>query len=110
MKGCDAFASELTTSKDMLKRWIILKPCLCGSGQQKDGTQQVCKCNLTVTPLWGVVPVQFWPNLDWWALGGVDKLILCPDHKILVAHEIVRQQGLDPTMDSEGMRNPSNRH
>lgn len=123
IKGCTAFATEPgrvsiirsifggkpSDDRAMLARWIILKPCLCGANPNAQ-PPEACKCNLTCSPLWGVVPVQHWPNLDWWAMGGVDRLILCPDHRVLVAREIVRQRYDDPSMDPGGRPDRSNRH
>lgn len=106
VRGCDAFASELSCGHATLARWIILKPCQCAHGPREE-----CKCNRTLpTLLWGIIPIQYWPNLDWWAFGGVDKLCLCPDHKVLVAKEIIRQRQQDPSMDSGERVNPANRH
>jgi hypothetical protein len=46
-----------------------------------------------------VIKQSEWPNLDWWALGGVDRIVLCPRHKIEVAAEICKQRANDCTMD-----------
>lgn len=121
IRGCEAFATEPgrvsiirsffsgtrgSDDRAMLARWIILKPCLCGADQRKEA----CKCNLTCSPLWGIIPVQHWPNLDWWAFGGVDRLILCPDHRVLIAKFIATERMFDPTMDPGDKYDPSNRH
>jgi hypothetical protein len=106
IKGCTALMSDIVSpNREELKRWIILRACLCGAYNLKK--PKPCTCRQE-----GFVPVSFWPNLDWWALGGVDKITLCPDHKVLVLHEIERQRGIDPSMDAaaSGRQNPSNRH
>jgi hypothetical protein len=107
IKGCSASESELVSpNREILKRWVILRACLCGAYDTR--TPKMCSCHSD-----SLVPTSFWPNLDWWALGGVDKIILCPDHKVLVMHEIERQRGLDPSMDAAAIlmrQNPTNRH
>jgi len=50
-----------------------------------------------------------WPNLDWYMLGGVERIVLCPKHKLEVATEIVRLRCGDPSMNPE-KPDPSNRH
>jgi hypothetical protein len=106
IKGCSAEISELlSTDTATMKRWIILRACRCGAFDARN--KKSCTC--TAEP-GRIVPIQYWPNLDWWMLGGVDELTLCPDHKHLVKNEIMRQRGLDPSMDSGHLPNPTNRH
>jgi hypothetical protein len=59
---------------------------------------------------WITITADEWPNLDWWAFGGVDKVTFCPTHRTEIFDEIVRQRGLDPSMNPGGGPNPSNRH
>jgi hypothetical protein len=101
IKGCGAFESEIL-GPEKLEHWIRLKACQCGAWDHR--TPKSCTCQS-----YGPLKTSYWPNLDWWALGGVEQITLCPDHKILVMHEIERQRGLDPSMDSE-KPNPTNRH
>lgn len=107
IKGCDAFESTLIAgSKEKLSHWVVLRSCQCGAYDGRKPKSCTCRSDAPV-------PTSFWPNLDWWALGGVDKITLCPDHKVLVMHEIERQRGLDPSMDEAhrtGRHNPTNRH
>lgn len=49
-----------------------------------------------------------WPNLDWWILGGVERIVLCPTHKLEVARLIVEFRAADPTMKPE-KPDPTNR-
>ena len=55
------------------------------------------------------VTAEQWPNLDWWAMGGVDKITLCPQHRKVVHDQVVLQRTLDPSMNQE-RPNPGNRH
>jgi hypothetical protein len=106
IKGCEATESELlSTRPEVLKRWVILMACRCGAYDGRN--QKPCSCRADNG---SVVPTTFWPNLDWWMLGGVEKVVLCPDHKTLVAHEIDRQRQRDPSMDSGTKVNPTNKH
>jgi hypothetical protein len=50
---------------------------------------------------WLVVTAAEWPNLDWWAIGGVDKLTLCPRCRAGVGDLIVLERALDPSMNPE---------
>lgn len=51
---------------------------------------------------WAVIKQEDWPNLDWWAHGGIDKVYLCPGHKLDVAACIMIERGLDPSMNAGG--------
>lgn len=103
IKGCGACISEVLGSNAELDRWFRARACRCGAALNKMQSC-VCRCPDHVHP-----KITYWPNLDWWLMGGVEEVILCPDHRVLVAKEIVRQQGLDPSMDSPRV-NPTNRH
>ena len=86
-------------------RWIILRACKCGA--QDLGHPRSCTC--AVDPACQT-PTSYWPNLDWWALGGVDEIVLCPAHKFAVYDEIIKQRAQDPSMNPGGGQDPSNRH
>jgi len=51
---------------------------------------------------WAVIKQEDWPNLDWWAHGGVDKVYLCPGHKLDVAAAVMVERSLDPSMNAGG--------
>jgi|SRR6516162_203442 hypothetical protein len=94
--GCKECASELLTEPHILARWLVLRACRCGA---YDGRQQkACDCPGQAEPF----PIQYWPNLDWFALGGVEEMTLCPEHRVLVAQEIVKQRTDDASMDWGG--------
>jgi hypothetical protein len=101
IKGCTDLVSEKLSSLEELKRWVILRACRCGAFDHR--TPKVCVCNEKEGPLDQMpVPITYWPMLDWWRFGGVEQLILCPEHKAEVMALIVHQQSLDPTMDAAG--------
>jgi hypothetical protein len=101
ISGCDDFASETFTDKVLLSRWLIIRACRCAAATDK---MRSCTCRSE-----GPVPISYWPNLDWWAFGGVEEVILCPDHRKIVANMIVEQRELDPSMNPT-KRDPYNRH
>lgn len=103
IKGCEASASTYLGEPFEVARWFVARVCQCGALTDKS---MACICS---APPGYPVHISYWPNLDWWLYGGVDEIVLCPDHRVLVTKEIVRQQGLDPSMDSE-RPNPTNRH
>lgn len=94
IRGCDEFASEIFTDKALLARWIIVRACRCGAYDLKQHKSCTCKSE-------GPVPISYWPNLDWWAFGGVEEVVLCPNHRREVASEIAGQRLDDPSMNSE---------
>ena len=102
IKGCKNFESELLSSKEVLSHWVIFRACRCGAYDHKK--PKSCTCSSE-----GHVKISYWPNLDWWAFGGVDQITLCPEHKLEVMREIVKQQINDPSMDQE-RPSPYNRH
>lgn len=59
---------------------------------------------------WITVTAEQWPNLDWYALGGVDKITLCPEHRNAVFQSIIIERILDPSMNPKGRPEPGNRH
>jgi len=87
IKGCEANESEWLSDPEMLSRWVILRSCRCGAYDHRD---QPKSCTCPSHPE-SKVPISYWPNLDWWILGGVEEIVLCPDHKELVRKEIQRQ-------------------
>lgn len=106
IQGCGDCCSTLVSPDEILKRWVILKACQCRAWDGR--LQKSCTCSSDF-----VVPTTFWPNLDWWMLGGVESVTLCPKHKLQVLNEIVRQQIQDPSMDvagGGGGPNYGNRH
>lgn|SRR5208283_682413 len=106
IKGCLGFISEVFAPASMCARWLELRACQCGAWDHAKGPR-ACTCN---PPEGTKVPTQYWPNLDWFILGGVEKVTLCPRHKLEVMGEIVRQRHLDPSMDPGDKPNPGNRH
>jgi hypothetical protein len=92
IKGCEACASDIFTSKEDLERWVIFRACRCGAYNLAE--QKSCTCKND-----GPTPISYWPNLDWFALGGVEEIVLCPEHKLEVMQEIIKQRGMDPSMN-----------
>lgn len=103
IKGCEASESEYLATPEVLDRWFRARACQCGALIDKM-TPCICQSPEGVHP-----KITYWPNLDWWILGGVEEVILCPDHRRLVINEIIRQQKDDPSMESPFI-NPTNRH
>lgn len=93
IKGCNEFASEYLSPKEIIARWIIVRACRCGAYNIQE--QKSCTCRND-----GPVPISYWPNLDWWAFGGVDEIVLCPYHRKDVFNEIAQQRSQDLGMDS----------
>lgn len=93
VKGCGALASETLGDPKELKQWAIFRACRCGA--YNTSTPKSCTCSND-----GPLYITYWPNLDWYALGGVEQVTLCPDHRVLVAKEIMRQRGIDPSMNA----------
>jgi hypothetical protein len=102
IKGCDAVASEHFSEPKEIARWFRARVCQCAALVDK---KLSCVCQSPPGPL----KVTYWPNLDWWILGGVEEVTLCPEHRRLVVNEIEGQRRNDPSMDSE-FPNPTNRH
>ena len=50
---------------------------------------------------WKIIKADDWPNLDWFAYGGIDKVTLCPDHAEEVAEEIIKLRLHDPSMNPQ---------
>jgi hypothetical protein len=102
IKGCTNCASETLTPQAILSRWVIFRACRCGAYNLAENKSCTCRSE-------GAVPVSYWPNLDWYALGGVEEIILCPDCKLEVFEEIVQQRASDPSMN-QAKRNRGNLH
>jgi hypothetical protein len=102
IKGCEESASETFTSAEDLKRWVIFRACRCGAYSLTEPKSCVCQSE-------GPVPISYWPNLDWWAFGGVEEIIICPDHKLEIFNEIIKQREADPTMN-QTQQNRGNLH
>jgi hypothetical protein len=51
---------------------------------------------------WKTIRAEEWPNLDWFAYGGIDHVTLCPKHAEEVASEILKLRLADPSMNPEG--------
>lgn len=100
--GCGDFVSEAYSTKLTMSRWVVLRCCRCGAYDQ--GNQKSCTCHND-----GPIPTSYWPSLDWFAFGGVEEIVLCPQHKKEVMQEIIRQRCLDPSMNPE-RQNPGNVH
>lgn len=58
---------------------------------------------------WIQITAEQWPNLDWYAFGGIDKITLCPQHRASVFDAIIIERGLDPSMNPKGGPEPGNR-
>lgn len=93
IKGCDEFVSEYLSPREIAAKWIIIRACRCGAYNIQEHKSCVCHND-------GPIPISYWPNLDWWAFGGVDEVVLCPKHRAEVYREIVGQQINDPSMNS----------
>jgi hypothetical protein len=91
IEGCKDWVSEIFSPEEV-RRWFIAVPEKRPNSD--DGES------------WSLV--QVWPNLDWWAVGGVDMIVLCPIHKKSVFWEIEKQRKHDSSMDQE-KPNPGNR-
>lgn len=102
IKGCKEIASETLTPIEVIKHWIILRACQCGANDLRHPKSCTCRSE-------GLVPTSYWPNLDWYAFGGVDQLTLCPLHKLEVYGEILQQRGIDPGMNP-GKQDRGNLH
>jgi hypothetical protein len=102
IKGCKECISEIFHSSLSRSKWVEVRACQCGSYKEN----KVCTCIESLEPS---IPTTYWPNLDWFALGGVEKVTLCPKHKVEVFDEIIKQRALDPSMNSE-VRNRGNVH
>lgn len=103
IKGCKESISEFFSSSRSLAKWIEIRACQCGAYKE----DKTCTCMLP--DLNPAVPTSYWPNLDWFAMGGVEKVTLCPTHKKEVFDEIVHQRNLDSSMNST-VRNRGNVH
>lgn len=103
--GCGDWISEIFGSKQDLSRWIVIKACECGAYDTRRAPKS-CECR---APEDAPVPTSYWPNLDWWAFGGVEKVVLCPKHKAEVADEIKLMRFQDASMNPT-QRDPYNRH
>jgi len=103
IKGCLEIISETLSSEKDRNRWIEIRACRCGAYNLNE--PKACTCDGRGEP----IPTSYWPNLDWWALGGVEKITLCPIHRALVLAEIIHQRALDPSMNSE-RQNKGNIH
>ena len=97
IKGCHAWVSNLVhlVSSSEIKHWIRIRACRCGAWDTR--TPRSCTCHAEDDGY----PTSYWPNLDWFAFGGVEEVILCPTHKAEVMAEIARQRVSDPSMNSE---------
>lgn len=105
ISGCSDFVSETLSDKAILARWIIIRACRCAAARDK---MRACDCGKHVDTQ-APVKISYWPNLDWWAFGGVDEIILCPDHRRIIANMIEGMREEDPTMNPT-RRDPGNRH
>lgn len=92
IKDCGEYVSEHFTEKPILARWIIIRACQCGAYDLRNKKSCTCRSE-------GPVQISYWPNLDWWAFGGVEEVILCPRHRKEIADEIIHQRNLDPGMN-----------
>jgi hypothetical protein len=111
MEGCKETVSEILCP-EVAAHWVIFRACRCGAYQATDprrGTGKSCTCT---APEGYPVPMSYWPHLDWWILGGVEEVILCPRHKGEIARLIVYLQTHDSSMDAggQGRIDPGNRH
>jgi hypothetical protein len=97
IQGCKESISEVFASKRSLGRWLELRACQCGAWRG----DKSCVCGMDSDPKEHPIPTQYWPHLDWWALGGVERIVLCPQHRDEVLKEIIKQRQLDPSMNSE---------
>jgi hypothetical protein len=95
IKGCQEFISETLSTESERNRWVEIRACRCGAYNLNEPRPCICSA------LGESIPTSYWPNLDWWALGGVEKVTLCPTHRAEVFDEILRQRALDPSMNSE---------
>lgn len=102
IKGCEEICAD--DGRD-LDRWVILRACHCGAYDLRDPKSCTCPAHPE-----SKVKITYWPMLDWWLLGGVEQVILCPQHRREVYREIVLQRVLDPSMNPGGGQNPTNRH
>lgn len=104
IKGCHGMVSGLLSSQAARARWIEVRACRCGAWDASQ--QKSCTCVVDENP---EIPTTYWPNLDWFALGGVDKVTLCPRHRKEVFDEVVSQRAQDPSMNPT-VRNRGNLH
>lgn len=91
--GCREFCSEVLNPEGA-KRWVRLRACRCGAYDLREPKSCTCQADPSE-----VIPTTYWPNLDWWALGGIEEIILCPTHRRAVLVEIVDQRDRDPSMN-----------
>lgn len=102
IKGCTNCVSESLSPREELGRWIIFRACRCGAYNLAEPKSCTCRSE-------GPVPISYWPNLDWYAFGGVEEITICPEHKLEIFQEIIRQRGNDPGMNS-GRQDRGNVH
>jgi hypothetical protein len=101
IKGCKEIVSEII-NPEVAKDWFVAR------------AEDVQKAKMDVlsdaaeTDAVRGFKERVWPNLDWWILGGVERVVLCPKHKIEVAGEVLKLRILDPTTNPE-KPDPSNR-
>lgn len=87
-----------------IERWLRLRACRCGAYNLDEPKSCTCRADESES-----IPTSYWPNLDWWILGGVEEVILCPIHRRQVFHEVIKQRDQDPSMNQE-KQNPGNVH
>lgn len=105
IKGCGELVAERSRG---VVRWLRLRACRCGAYDLREPKSCTCQADES-----DVIPTSYWPNLDWWTLGGVEEVILCPAHRKEVFDNIVHQRTEDPSMNrtkSSGSPDSGNRH
>lgn len=101
VKGCKETVSEIM-NPEIAARWFVAR-----AEDVRKAKMDALEDSAETDAVRGFKE-RVWPQLDWWALGGVERIVLCPTHKLEVAALIVEFRANDPTMNPT-KPNPGNR-
>lgn len=108
IKGCHAWVSEIFSPQEAAK-WFIVRPeqvneakqlALIAESERSFGTRTEKLLGRWLGKTAHVQQLEtVWPGLDWQMMGGVEKITLCPRHKLEVASEICFLRSRDSSMN-----------